>query len=213
MEFNKYVYPENHGELAESFWEEIYLEHEYDRYFNIQKYDTIIDCGAFMGMFTNYALTQGAMRVITVECEAQYYNYLLQNVNNDKVEVLFAKVSQENIPSDNPRVAPSITIEDIMNQKNLAKVDMVKMDIEGAEWGVLINMDDEIMKRVEKWAIEVHLDWAENSTIWAGHGRDFDGHLLSKLLFVMEKFSKNGFKINYEHIHKDCRLAMLYAYK
>ena len=213
MELEKYVYPENHGELAESFYDEIYHGHEYDRYFKINKYDTIIDCGAFIGMFTNYAITQGAMRIITVECETPYYDCLIKNVSNIRVETLFAKVSQENIPSDNPKVPPSITIEEIMNQKNLPKVDMVKMDIEGAEWGVLINMDDDVMKRVDKWAIEVHLDWSQNNTVWAGHGRDFDGHLLSKLVFVMEKFSKNGFKVNYEQIHKDCRLAMLYAYK
>jgi hypothetical protein len=30
---------------------------------------------------------------------------------------------------------------------------------------------------------------------------------------VMERFSKNGFKLNYERVHKLYDIAMLYAYK
>lgn len=213
MELEKYVYPENHGALVEAFYDEIYHGHEYDRYFKIQPHDTVIDCGGFVGLFTNYALSQGARTVITVECEPMYWQCLIKNVKSYDAQIIFGRVFQEDIPTTNPDVAPSYSIEGIMNLKNLHKVDMVKMDIEGAEWGVLINMDDDVMKRVDRWAIEVHLEWSQNDTMWAGHGRDFDGHLLSKLVFVMEKFSKNGFKVNYEQIHKSCRLAMLYAYK
>ena len=213
MELEKYVYPENLGALVEAFYDEIIHRHEYDRYFKIKPHDIVIDCGAFVGIFTNYALSQCASTVINVECELEHWKCLIQNVKSYNAQVIFGRVFQDDIPTTNPNVAPSYSIEGIMNLKNLSKVDMVKMDIEGAEWGVLINMDDDVMKRVDRWAIEVHLEWSQNDTVWAGHGRDFDGHFLSKLVFVMEKFSKNGFKLNYEQIHKSCRLAMLYAYK
>ena len=213
MELEKYVYPENEGALMEAFYNEIVHQKEYDRYFKIKPHDIVIDCGGCVGIFTNYALSQGASTVITVECELYYWKCLIKNVKSYNAQVIFGRVFQDDIPTTNPDVAPSYSIEGIMNLKNLSKVDMVKMDIEGAEWGVLINMDDDVMKRVDRWAIEVHLEWSQNDTVWAGHGRDFDGHLLSKLVFVMEKFSKNGFKLNYEQIHKTCRLGMLYAYK
>jgi hypothetical protein len=213
MELSEYVYPEKCSEVIKCFYEEILFGHEYDRYFKIEPHDTVIDCGAFVGLFTNYALSQGARTVISVECELEYWKCLIKNVKSYDAQILFGRVFQDDIPTTNPDVAPSYSIEGIMNLKNLHKVDMVKMDIEGAEWGVLINMDDDVMKRVDRWAIEVHLKWADNNTVWAGHGRDFDGHRLSKLVFIMEKFSKNGFKINYEQIHKKYNIAMLYAYK
>jgi len=181
MELEKYVYPENHGALVEAFYDEIYHGHEYDRYFKIQPHDIVIDCGGFVGLFTNYALSQGASTVITVECEPEYWKCLIKNVKSYDAQVIFGRVFQDDIPTTNPDVAPSYSIEGIMNLKNLPKVDMVKMDIEGAEWAVLINMDDDVMKRVDRWAIEVHLEWSQNDTVWAGHGRDFDGHLLSNL--------------------------------
>ena len=109
----------------------------------------------------------------------------------------------------------SISIETILNTMGWDKVEMVKMDIEGWEWAVLLNMSDETMKRVDKWAIEVHIGWNEQQdpTIWDGHGYDLSSHYLSKLVYVMERFSKNGFKLNYERTHKDYDIAMLYAYK
>jgi hypothetical protein len=95
------------------------------------------------------------------------------------------------------------------------KADMLKMDIEGYEWPVLLNMSDETMNRIDKWAIEVHIGWNKDNDLhsWEGHGIDLNGHYLSKLVHVMERFSKNGFKLNYERVHKGYDIAMLYAYK
>jgi hypothetical protein len=103
-------------------------------------------------------------------------------------------------------------VERIMDENNLATVDYLKMDIEGHEYTSLINMSDETMQRVRKWAIEVHLEWVNDGNEWS-HGADFDGHRVSKLLYIMEKFTRNGFKLAYEQIHKGYNIVMLYAWK
>jgi hypothetical protein len=104
-------------------------------------------------------------------------------------------------------------VERIMDENNLATVDYLKMDIEGHEYTSLINMSDETMGRVSKWAIEVHLTWSGDKTSWDKTGVDFDGHQTSKLLYIMEKFTRNGFKLAYEHIHKGYNIVMLYAWR
>ena len=63
-------------------------------------------------------------------------------------------------------------------------------------------MPDDTMKKINKWAIEFHMfDWNNNP------------EYLQKMLSIIEKFSKNGFRINYEHIHKEWNVSMMYAIK
>jgi hypothetical protein len=55
MELNKFKYPESDANVVEDFYREIWHENEYDRYFKINIGDYVIDCGAFIGMFSLYA--------------------------------------------------------------------------------------------------------------------------------------------------------------
>jgi hypothetical protein len=58
-------------------------------------------------------------------------------------------------------------------------------------------MSDETIKKVNKWVIELH-DIYNNS---------------EKILEIIEKFTINGFDINYEQVHKNTNLALLYVKK
>lgn len=208
MELNKFKYPESDANVVEDFYREIWHENEYDRYFKINHGDKVIDCGAFIGMFSLYAREQGASQIIAIEADKQRYEYLKQNCNNAPVTPLNRCINDNDADG-------SISIETLLNRMGWEKADMLKMDIEGYEWPVLLNMSDETMNRIDKWAIEVHIGWNKDNDFysWDGHGIDLNGHYLSKLVHVMERFSVNGFKVNYERIHKGYDIAMLYAYK
>ena len=205
MELNKFKYPESDANVVEDFYREIWHENEYDRYFKINHGDKVIDCGAFIGMFSLYARDKGASQIIAIEADKQRYEYLKQNCNNAPVTPLNRCINDNDADG-------SISIETLLNRMGWDKADMLKMDIEGYEYQTLINMEDEMMQRVRKWGIEVHLDWSDSKQQWS-HGMDFDGHNVSKLLFIMEKFTRNGFKLAYEQIHKDYNIVMLYAWK
>ena len=213
MELSKFKYPVEQVGVVEDFYREIFFEKEYDRYGSkVEPGDVVIDFGAFVGMFSHFALTKGAKHVYAVEGEKSHYECLEANTRDfQNITAYHGWVSDRRNDMVNPGL---YNVERIMDENNLATVDYLKMDIEGHEFTSLINMSDETMGRVSKWAIEVHLNWSfTDKTSWDKTGVDFDGHKTSKLLYIMEKFTRNGFKLAYEHIHKEYNIVMLYAWK
>lgn len=179
------------GELAwyENVYKEIWFDHEYSRYgVEVKKNDIVVDCGANVGFFTLYALDKGAKHVYSIECDdknMESLHYNLQNTNSTIIKE-YVGFGDENID-----------IENILKRINKPFIDFIKIDIEWAEYDLLLNTPDDIMKRVDKWVIEVH---------------DLYSHYY-KIFQIIEKFSKNGFVLNLEHVHKDTNLALLYAKK
>jgi hypothetical protein len=212
MELSKFKYPIEQVGVVDDFYREIFFEKEYDRYGSkVEPGDVVIDFGAFVGMFSHFALTKGAKHVYAVEGEKSHYECLEANTRDfQNITAYHGWVSDRRNDMVNPGL---YNVERIMDENNLATVDYLKMDIEGHEFTSLINMSDETMRRVSKWGIEVHLSWSEDRTCWEKTGVDFDGHRASKLLHVMERFTRNGFKLAYEHIHKGYDIVMLYAWK
>ena len=88
MELNKFIYPESDKDVVDDFYREIWHENEYDRYFKINHGDKVIDCGAFIGMFSLYARDKGASQIIAIEADEERYNCLKQNCNNVPVTPL-----------------------------------------------------------------------------------------------------------------------------
>jgi hypothetical protein len=211
MELSKFTYPIEQIGVVDDFYREIFFEGEYDRYgAKVEPGDVVIDFGAFVGMFSHFALTKGAKQVYAVEGEQLHYECLKANVaETNQIKPYWGWVSDRRDDMVNPGL---YNVERIMDENNLSTVDYLKMDIEGHEYTSLINMSDETMRRVRKWAIEVHLEWVNDGNEWS-HGADFDGHRVSKLLYIMEKFTRNGFKLAYEQIHKGYNIVMLYAWK
>ena len=211
MELSKFTYPIEQIGVIDDFYREIFFEGEYDRYgAKVEPGDVVIDFGAFVGMFSHFALTKGAKQVYAVEGEQLHYECLKANVaETNQIKPYWGWVSDRRDDMVNPGL---YNVERIMDENNLSTVDYLKMDIEGHEYTSLINMSDETMRRVRKWGIEIHLEWSGDGNVWT-HGADFDGHRTSKLLYIMEKFTRNGFKLAYEHIHKGYNIVMLYAWK
>ena len=216
MELNKFKYPLGDEDNVGNFYREIFLENEYNRHgVGVEPGDVVFDLGAYVGMFSHYALTKGAKHVYTIEADRERYNCLVENTKDyPQITTYIAHVSDRTTKGDtsddnNPE---HYNVEKLMAENNLTTVDFIKMDIEGWEYPSLINMKDETMSSVSKWAIEVHMEWVKGFKQW-GHGADFDGHKVSKLLYIMDKFTRNGFKLAYEQIHKDYSIAMLYAVK
>ena len=80
MKKELFKYPKGQREISESFYNEIFTEHEYDRYgAKVEAGDVVIDCGAFIGHFTHFALTKGAKHVYSFEANEEHYNCLVEN--------------------------------------------------------------------------------------------------------------------------------------
>jgi len=177
------------GELAwyENVYKEIWFDHEYSRYgVEVKENDIVIDCGANVGFFTLYALNKGAKHVYSIECDDRNMESLYYNLENKNVTIIKEYVGFGD---------GNIDIKQIFNLINKPFIDFIKIDIEWTEYDLLINTPDDIMKRVDKWVIELHDIWGNSHSI----------------LHILEKFSRNGFYINFDQIHKNSNLDLLYA--
>ncbi len=120
--------------------------------------DTVIDCGAHVGVFSKYALRRGAGRVIAIEPAPGNLAFLdinlAEEISAGRVSVVRAGVWDENtrltfFHSDQAsgmdsflKGPPNATklervqvfpLDEIVEQLQLKRVDFIKMDIEGSE--------------------------------------------------------------------------------
>ena len=146
---NQWVLPFN---LAEQ-QRKIYGTGEQD----VQPGDVVLDCGANFGVFTRLALDRGARLVVAIEPAPENIEALKRNFQPeiaagkvivyekgvwDKDDILLLKRDPHNAAADSfvmlkdgtPGVkCPLTTIDKMVDELKLDKVDYIKMDIEGAE--------------------------------------------------------------------------------
>ena len=187
-----------HEEMTSNFQREIFVENEYNQFgVKIEEGDIVLDCGANVGIFTDYALELGASKIYSYECDDEIWKHFNENINNKRVIGTLGYIGDKHY-----------NLTKIFNQHNLDKIDFAKIDIEGHEWDLFKNMDINYLNKVNKWAIEFHtFKYNKNisledkfKTIW-------------KFLDIIELFNKNGYNTYYEHKHKEWDIVMLYVKK
>lgn len=178
----------------ENIYNEIWTGGEYSRFgVEIKPNDIVVDCGANIGMFSQYAISRGAQKVFSFECGDEEFKYLQINTANQ----------QNIIPIQGYISDKDYNIKRIILENNLINIDFLKVDIEGFEYDLIINEDTDFLKRVNKMAIELHI-WGMFQNLGENYFKAFQ---------LIEKLSLCGFKLNLEHIHKNTCLYMLYASK
>jgi FkbM family methyltransferase len=140
--------------------------------FFVQKGDVVLDCGANIGTFAREALDAGAKTVVAIEPGPENIECLRRNFAPeiadgrmivypkgvwDKDDWLILNVDETNSAADsfvlNPKNAkatgerlPLTTIDKLVQELKLERVDFIKMDIEGAEQNALIGGKNTIAK-------------------------------------------------------------------
>ena len=152
--------------------------------------DVVLDCGANVGVFVRPALDHGAARVVAIEPAPENLECLRRNFKAeiesgrvlvyakgvwDKEDVLPLSIQVGNSASDSLMVkhtgptrvvqVPLTTIDHLVEELNLPRVDFIKMDIEGAELKAL----EGAQRTLAKW-------WPRLS-IAAYHAPDHPGRI------------------------------------
>lgn len=124
----------------------------------VQKGDVVLDCGANVGVFVRSALDAGAAKIIAIEPAPENLECLRRNFGQevragvvviypkgvwDKDDILTLRVDPTNSAADSVVLHPAgaqsgvqvplTTIDKLVSELQLSKVNFIKMDIEGAE--------------------------------------------------------------------------------
>ncbi len=140
--------------------DDVYERAAYDRFWDVQNGFRVLDVGAYVGVYTlKMAKRVGCQgRVISVEPEGENFRFLLKNIEingcDNVVPVraalsdfegngslyLSASGSGEHsmLPKSHKKVSvPVHTVDGLMKKLGVGSLDVMKVDVEGAEMGVL----------------------------------------------------------------------------
>jgi len=166
---------------------DVYLERVYDTRFKLDRKGTILDLGANIGLFTVLAakslVPEG--RVVAVEpnpCVAEVLKRNLKENSLTNVELIEAAAFTEDgearlqlashslgatiIVRDVAAVTlvvPTISLSTLVNR--IGTIDLLKVDIEGAEWSIFLDSQPDTWKDIKRIAMEFHLDAAGARTL------------------------------------------------
>ncbi len=150
-------------------------EYEYLPEFELYNFKggTVIDAGAHVGLFSLVA-SNFADKVISIEAHPVNYKLLEINIIKNNVKNVIplnralvgvkrsVRICEGNhsgghsiLHSGEGYTVKPITLEEIV--KEYGKVDLLKIDIEGAEFEIFENSDIEILRRIDKIVGEIHL--------------------------------------------------------
>jgi FkbM family methyltransferase len=143
--------------------------------------DVVLDCGANVGVYTRKALQAGARLIVAIELAPENIECLRRNFAAevgvgrvviypkgvwDRDDTLTLNVDPENSAADSvvmhperaregPRV-PLTTIDKLVSELKLERVDFIKMDIEGAERNAVAGARETIAKYHPRMALCVY---------------------------------------------------------
>ncbi|SDN44385.1 methyltransferase, FkbM family [Desulfonauticus submarinus] len=153
-------------ELEQIFKKEIY------KFYSNSKKPVIIDCGAHIGLTSIYfARLYPSARIYSFEADQDIFKVLEYNISYNKIKnikiynkavwihnrgVYFCQKGNDSGYISNKSshaLVPSLKLKEFLD--NFDKIDLLKLDIEGAEFEVLKDIDDSIDK-ISTAIVEVH---------------------------------------------------------
>jgi len=161
---------------------EIYVDKSYGYDFAGKN---VIDVGMSNGDSSIYFAKNGAKKVIGLEPDKRSYNLAVRNIQSSKVDNTVIALNKalavndgnvelivyEYIPNANSidtnnmvkrkggkhkEVIDGITLKEVLDLFDDEPIDLLKMDCEGCEYGVLNNTDKEILEKIKALEMEFH---------------------------------------------------------
>lgn len=139
---------------------------------------TVLDIGANIGGFSVWAASRGAGRVVSLEPFPENFERLRTNLELNKltnVEAVRAAVAGERgtrtlfLPDDPSHLGrfslhpgrggrtidvPCLTLDDIVRDHRLDRIDVLKIDVQGSEYEILYGASPETLALVQRLVVE-----------------------------------------------------------
>lgn len=157
-------------------YEEFFIDGVYDNY-DLDNCNTVFDIGANVGLWTKYILNRNAKKVYCFEPNKNAVEHLRESLKNDtNTKIIEKAVYKENtslqfyVDESNSLISslipesghtPSynveaITLEEAIQMSGEKTVDLVKIDVEGSEFGIIEGMSKETAAKIDSFLIEYH---------------------------------------------------------
>jgi FkbM family methyltransferase len=157
---------------------EIFAFHEYQ--FDVIPWSTIrtvVDCGAHVGGFAIWMSNRSECQVLAIEPNPSTFPLLAENLTplGDHARYLQVALAGQSGPRTlhdqgfgagssyvrrsshaKARVIEAITLDELLDRSGFETVDLLKMDIEGAEQEVFESVSTEALHRIRAAIIECH---------------------------------------------------------
>lgn len=148
-------------------------------YGKVKQDSIVIDIGANIGVFSLYAAYNGAKKVYAYEPNQQAYDLLLKNIscnnlgqvivpcklavlntNNETVKIPVESSPYNQVITGDARESceevKTTTLDDIMTKNGIDFVDLLKLDCEGAEYKIFLNIENSALSRIRTIRMEYH---------------------------------------------------------
>lgn len=189
--------------------------------FTIKKNDVIIDIGAHVGFFTIYAAKQASEgKIYAFEPASTSFVLLKRNVEMNKLSNVITEnyavlknsgtatlfvdknfaigntMFGEGSPHLEKEIVTTISIRDMFNKYQIKRVDLLKLDCEGAEFEIILNLTKNELEKIVKISAEIH--------------HNIGNHTVEELSGFLKA---NNFSVEYRHVLSGIptSLPMLYA--
>ena len=169
---------------------EIFTDRCYEKYFEVESGDIVVDIGASVGPFTFSILEKNPKHVFCLEPSENEFSTLVKNTIGYPVTQINKGISDKNGVVDSELLfggeknMESLTFKKFIKLYNLEKIDFMKLDCEGGEYNIFIQENiDYIIQNVKKISGEWHLKTEEEKNNF----RKFRDNILPKF---------NSFQVN-----------------
>lgn len=181
---SKFLIDFSHNDVGT--FQEVWLMDVYQKHYQIQPNDMVVDIGASIGAFSVLAAKRGA-RVCAYEPTTRSFKLLSQNIKGynitaynlavaDKTgyaQLFFAGGDEGNSlvrgqSSNRSLKVPTTTLDDILNK--VRHCNFLKIDCEGGEIAILKSANQETWRRIDNIAMEYHRNLSDVLVIFQGKG-------------------------------------------
>ena len=149
--------------------EEIFKNKIYERFFEVEKGDIVLDVGASLGPFTFSILNKNPKHVFCFEpCEEEFPTLVKNTVGNPVTHIMKGISNTNNVTQNNKLFnsvdglqteMESITFKKFIDLYGIEKIDFLKTDCEGGEYDIFNDENyDFIKNNVKKISGEWHLN-------------------------------------------------------
>jgi hypothetical protein len=140
---------------------EIFDDNTYERFFEVEEGDIVVDLGASLGPFTYKILPKNPKQCYVVEPLSYQIDVLHKNVGRDNVKIIQGAITDKKkieISWDHiTESVPTFTFKEFLDENNIKHIDFLKCDCEGGEYDVFQQSNIEFLKTIPKIVTEFHM--------------------------------------------------------